>query len=46
MTPRADAGFTLVELLVSFAVFSVVVTGFASFMLGSARLNKSCSRPP
>jgi prepilin-type N-terminal cleavage/methylation domain-containing protein len=41
MRPRSEAGLTLVELLVSLAVFSIAVTAFASMVVGGAKLNKS-----
>jgi prepilin-type N-terminal cleavage/methylation domain-containing protein len=41
MRLRGDAGLTLVELLVSLAVFSIAITAFASMVVGGAKLNKS-----
>jgi len=41
MRHGGEAGLTLVELLVSLAVFSIAVTAFASMVVGGAKLNKS-----
>jgi len=41
MTPSAERGFTLIETLVSVAVFSVVATMVASTVLDGAKLTKT-----
>ena len=41
MNPRGEGGFTLMELIVSLAVFSLAATGFASMLVDNAKLNKS-----
>jgi prepilin-type N-terminal cleavage/methylation domain-containing protein len=41
MKRHAEAGFTLMELMVSLAVFSLAATGLASMLVSNAKLNKS-----
>lgn len=41
MNLRGDKGFTMMELMVSLAVFSLAATGFASMLLDNAKLNKA-----
>ena len=41
MKTHGDGGFTLMEMVVSLAVFSITATGFASMLLDNAKVNKS-----
>lgn len=41
MNRRGESGFSMMELLVSLAVFSLAATGFASMLVDNAKLNKS-----
>lgn len=41
MKLRGESGFTMMEVVVSLAVFSLAITGFASMLVDNAKLNKS-----